>query len=599
MNVLVQQGVAIGSLDLSDDILVIFAALQHDVTVSAVHGDGAENGAVSFICNMAGDVVNALSFVQLGSDPILVGGIVDHEFHMVIHTGFLSGLSVGVREQLAQINTKAVNMAIVDQSVIEIGAGTLPGQDNLVVIAVLTVDEGGIGVDGCSVGDAHGVVGVTGIQLAVDVLGIAVDLSQTCGGDVDGHVTVIIGIVDGEFAILLVPGSNLISAALVGEELDLNVLQILVVGQTFADGIVEIVGGQSGSLGGDGGQAGQNLVFHHVTGRTGSIVGETIGDDGRAVILAGVLACLTDFLGQFGDAGLILGVNGHIVIPLMTAFGRGGVLIAGNGGHGQGYEERSGGAGDGFTGLSFQNQPQAGIEALNLCLAVFIGQIHGNSAVAGCDIAFQSVLDGGVIFSNGICQSLVQHIGGVVIVVGVQLVGGICVLIAVCTVFQADGLQKISRSSLVKSIQNLGHVVFGMIVIGGLCKGHNVGNPQQGKFHTLQSVAIGGLTVAQGAAAAQDGFHIAFLPAGGGEGFIVPDTILHGVGPVILEDGQRAVVFMVDGGIRNFGGRDREDGREAHDQCQTQGDSLHKLVFHGDVSFQNQMLFSDREKFGQ
>ena len=140
-----------------------------------------------------------------------------------------------------------------------------------------------------------------------------------------------------------------------------------------------------------------------------------------------------------------------------------------------------------------------------------------------------------------------------------------------------------------------------MIVIGGLGKGHNVSNPQQSEFHTLQSVAIGGLTVAQGAAvaAAQDGFHIAFLPAGGGEGFIVPDAILHGVGPVVLEDGQRTVVFMVDGSIRNLGSGYGQNGREAHDQCQTQGDSLHKLVFHGDVSFQNQLLFSDGEKFGQ
>ena len=277
----------------------------------------------------------------------------------------------------------------------------------------------------------------------------------------------------------------------------------------------------------------------------------------------------------------------------MAALGRGGVLIAGNGGHGQGYEERSGGAGDGFTGLGFQNQPQAGVQALNLCLAVFVGQIHSNSAVAGSDIAFQSVLDGGGIFSNGICQSLVQHIGGVVIVVGVQLIGGICVLIAVCTVFQTDGFQQISGSGLIEAIQNLGHVVFGVLVIGGLGKGHNVSNTQQGKFHTLQSVAIGSLTVAQSAAvaAAQDGFHIAFLPARGGEGFIVPDAIFHGVGPVVLEDGQRAVVFMVDGSIRNLGSGDRENGREAHDQCETQGDSLHKLGFHGDVSFQINCCF--------
>ena len=414
-------------------------------------------------------------------------------------------------------------------------------------------------------------------------------------------MTVIIGVADGELAIVLVPGSNLIGTALVGEELDLNVLQILVVGQTFADGIVEIVGGQSGSLRGDGGQAGQNLVFHHVTGRTGSIVGKTIGDNSGAVVLAGVLACFTDFLGQFGDTSLILGVNGHIVIPLMTALGGGGVLIAGNGGHGQGYEERSGGAGDGFAGLGFQNQPQAGIQTLNLCLAVFVGQIHGNSAIAGCDIAFQSVLDGGGIFSNCISQGLVQNIGSVVIVVGVQLIGGICVLIAVCTVFQTDGLQQIRRSSLVKTIQNLSHVVLGMVVIGGLGEGHNVSNPQQGKFHTLQCVTIGSLTVAQGAAvaAAQNGFYIAFLPARGGEGFIVPDAIFHGVGPVVFEDGQRAVVFMVDGSIRNFGSGNGENGREAHDQCQTQGDSFHKLVFHGDVSFQNQLLFSDSETLGQ
>ena len=47
-------------------------------------------------------------------------------------------------------------MAIVFQSVIVVGVGTLPGQLHFVGIAAIAIDHIGRGIDGAGVGDADG-----------------------------------------------------------------------------------------------------------------------------------------------------------------------------------------------------------------------------------------------------------------------------------------------------------------------------------------------------------------------------------------------------------------------------------------------------------
>ena len=124
-----------------------------------------------------------------------------------------------------------------------------------------------------------------------------------------------------------------------------------------------------------------------------------------------------------------------------------------------------------------------------------------------------------------------------------------------------------------------------MLVIGGFGESHDVGYLQGGKFHTLQSIAIGVLAVAQVVAGAAIGialpdsiaqhiFHIAFTPAGGDEGILVPDTVLDGVGPVILKNRQRAGGVRVNGGVCRICGKSRGDTAEKQYQGHHQGKKL-------------------------
>ena len=280
-------------------------------------------------------------------------------------------------------------------------------------------------------------------------------------------------------------------------------------------------------------------------------MGKAVGNGAGAFILAGVLLGFPDSLFQGGDAGFVLGVNHHIIIPGVAALGRGGVFVTGNGGHGQADKEGIGGGSHHLGNGGFHAQIQANRQVPLNGLAVLIGLGHDNGTILGGHVGFQSVLDGGGVGGQGSCQSLVQGFGGVIIIVLAELVGVVCIGVPASTISQADGGQQVSGLYLVEAVQNLGQVVVGVLVIGGFRKGNNVGYLQGGEFHALQSIAVGVLAVAQVVAGAAIGialpdsvaqhiFHIAFTPAGGDEGILVPNTVLDGVGPVILKNRQRA-----------------------------------------------------------
>ena len=162
---------------------------------------------------------------------------------------------------------------------------------------------------------------------------------------------------DGELAGILTPCGNFIGAGGIGEKRN-GYTGILVIGQSFTEGIIEIVGGQSGCLRGDGGQGGNDLVFHGVACGTGSGVGEAVSDGSRAFVLAGVGLGFPDGFLQSGNAGFLLGVDDHIVVPCSTAILGSGIVIAGDGGHGQGNEEGIGGGSNHFGDLGFYQQIQ-------------------------------------------------------------------------------------------------------------------------------------------------------------------------------------------------------------------------------------------------
>ena len=418
MNVVLQEGVAVGGFYLGDDVLVILTALDHNLAQSLTHGYRVEDGGVGFIGHMTGDIVDTFFIVPGGSHPVAVGFVPDFELHMVEHSLVLSGLRIHIGEQLGQVDAEGKHMAVIHQGVIVFGGSALPGENHLVVVAVVTENHGGVRIDGGRVGDPDGVVGVTGIQLAVDIFRIAVDFSQTGGSHIHGHVPVIAGVGDGKLAAVHIPGGNLVGAVLVRKELNLHIPQGLVVAQTLTKGVIEVVYRQSGGLRGNGGQGGNHLVLHHITGGAGSGVGKAVGNGAGAFILAGVLLGFPDSLFQGGDAGFVLGVNHHIVIPGVAALGGSGVFVTGNGGHGQADKEGIGGGSHHFGNGGFHAQIQAHRQVPLNGLAVLIGLGHDDGSILGGHVGFQSVLDGGGVGGQGSSQSLVQGFRGVVIVVG-------------------------------------------------------------------------------------------------------------------------------------------------------------------------------------
>ena len=108
-----------------------------------------------------------------------------------------------------------------------------------------------------------------------------------------------------------------------------------------------------------------------------------------AAVLARVGLVLTQRLFESGDAGKVLGVQGHIVDPAGAAVAG---VAAVNGGHRQGDEERCGSIRDHFRDAGFDQQIQAEGQIGGACVAVSIRLGQGDAVVI-MRIAFQGVLD--------------------------------------------------------------------------------------------------------------------------------------------------------------------------------------------------------------
>jgi len=177
-------------------------------------------------------------------------------------------------------------MAVVNEGIVVVAGGALPGQNNGILIALFAVDKGLVGVDDGTVGHTSGVVGVAGVELAVLISGGSIDFIQTGLGNVHGHMAAILTVGDGELAGILVPGGGLVGTGGIRKEFNGHT-GILAVSQALAEGVIEIVSGQGRCLGGDGGQSGNNLIFHGIASGSGSGVGEAIRDGSGTLILAG------------------------------------------------------------------------------------------------------------------------------------------------------------------------------------------------------------------------------------------------------------------------------------------------------------------------
>ena len=308
-----KQGVALIGLDLRGDIGVVLHPLDDDMTVLT----GDEDRGLFFVCGVAGDIVDAV--LPLGLQEVVVRLVLDDEFHVLKLPG-------AVGELLGQVNAVGVNMGVILQHVVILGAGAPPGQLDGVGIAGVAVHHALVGLDGTGVGDAHEAFGESAVNAvrAID-RAAAVDLGKARPGHFDGHAAATgrLWVGDGEFAVVLAPGRNLVLAAIVPVELDHHVA--LVVADPGGKLILKGVACQIGCLRSDGGQMGEKLVFYPVAvGGGGNVVVAVQNVVGLALVFAGVCLDLPDGFFQIRHTGGVLGIDGHIVIPLVAVNGRGG-----------------------------------------------------------------------------------------------------------------------------------------------------------------------------------------------------------------------------------------------------------------------------------
>ena len=528
---------------------------------------------------MVNHVVDALFGIQFSLDIVAVVGILHDELNIL-------ELALAVGEQLGQLNSVGKDMCVVDQGVVVCIGGTLPGQNHLVGVAGIAVNNGIIGVHGCGVGNADGAVGVARVDhgaAGINGLG-SVDLRQAALGHFDGHGGFLGGggiVGNVELAVSLSPGGDQIGAVCILKEFDDDI--VLVVGQTGRQGVDEGITVQVSAFGSDSGQRGNDLVVDNIAVGSGTGMGVAVVDIVRgAVVLAGVVHILTQSLFQGGNAGGILGVNGNIVDPAGAAVSS---VAAVNGGHGDADEERIAGAGDHFRNQGFHDQVQTQIQVGCFGFAIGIGQGHCGTVV-GCNVGFQSILDGGGVGFQSSCQGVYQNIGLIEVLGLIQLVS---IGIALCAIVQAQSLQQISALGLVDGVQNL-NMFGGQAVSSGFCELDNVSNSQISKLDTCDGIAVAF------AAVAQVGFVIGVACTDSfAQGLVdmlvidtsadiagVPDTVLLGVGDIILINGQGADFSLIDQrGINGFRRRchavccvNTGNTGNGHHKCQTHGKNL-------------------------
>ena len=544
IDALFQQHIAAVGANLSQGVGVIFQTLDNDLALGISGLDGDKVGGFRLVGHMIHHIINAFVLVQLGFHKVVISFILDQKLH-------LGEIALAVAEQFGQVNAVGEHMAVIHQSIVVVLGAAFPGQDNLVIIALVTEHQIAAAVHLGGIGDSYGAVGVAGVDhgsAGINSLG-GVNLGQTGSGHFDGHngipgIGSVVG--NGKFAVSLRPLGNGIHAGGIGEELQNHIA--LVVGQTLGQGIHKGVAGQVGAFGGDGGKGGNDLVVDGVTSGSGAGMGIAVGDAGSGTLmLAGVVLILPQGLFQRGNAGQVLGIQGNVVNPAGAAVGGVGAV---HGGHGDGYQEGIGGGHDHFGNLGFHNQIQTQILIFCLGLAVGIGQRHGSAAVCG-DVGFQSVLNHSGIGFQSRSQSVDQHIGLIVILGGIQLVS---VGIATQAIFQPQGLQEVRALGLVNGVQNL-YMAVGAAVIFGLGELDNIRNLDIAELHTLYGIAVAGFAVAQGGVtAAQHIVDAGLIEHAGGHIGGIPNAVLFGVGQVVLVNGKGAGSGFIDGSVLQFGG---------------------------------------------
>ena len=302
---------------------------------------------------------------------------------------------------------------------------------------------------------------------------------------------------------------------------------MFVVGDAPAQGIGKGVAGQIGRCGGNTGQCADDLIVNAVPVRSRAGVCVAVGDAAAAVMLAGIILALPQGLVQRRITGQVLGIHSHIINPAAAA-----------GRHGQADEEGVAGTGDHFRHSGFHHEIQSQLQIFSFGFAVSIGQGHGSAALS--DVGFQSVLhSGGIGFQRG-TQGRDKDIGLIVVIGIVQLAGTIRLLITVSAVSQPQRIQQVCPSGLVDAVEGL-HMVRVRAIRRRPRKLNNIRDPEIGKFHILQGIAVEGIIHVL---VVDSSRHVAGVPC----------AVLLGAGQIHLVNGQGAFGGGIDAGIFRLSG---------------------------------------------
>ena len=274
-----------------------------------------------------------------------------------------------------------------------------------------------------------------------------------------------------------------------------------------------------------------------------------------AVVLAGAVLTLPHGLVQRRVAGLVLGVNGHIVVPCCAV----------DGGHGQGHEERITGAGDIFRDASLYDEVQTLLHIRSGGVSGGIRFGHGHAAVLHGGL--QRIFHVRGIGSQRSGQLVVEHIAG-------EVIDTIVGLVNVCG-SQADGRQHgVAAITIVETIQ---HTHLTLTVQHFIVHG-DVGSAKVGELYTLNGILC------------QLVYNGIVMQPSADVGLGIPCTVFAGCGDVVFIDAQGRFFAGVNGRLGERCGDEAQSHNNGHEQCQYAMDLFHLVVSFISIFLRKQTL---------
>jgi len=295
VDIILEQRVAVCSLELCPDVLVVLNAFKDDLALFAIPFDGVHCCCRGFFVRVSGNIPDALVLIKLCNYIVAIGRILRFKEDVIEHRLFFFTVAKGFRD----VRRIRVNMRVVDKGVVVGVIGTLPCEDDFVFVSVVTVNQRLIRIEFCVVTDTKCVIAVTCIELAVIVIVSrigCVDLGKAIIGHGDRHrmrTVVVFFARNFEFAVGLLPRGNFVGAICIGKEFECNAVRAAYIREAAGQNILERIRADIGGRRRDRRQCGDDLIFYGVACGCRCVVCKAVGDNIRCVIYAGVFCSFT------------------------------------------------------------------------------------------------------------------------------------------------------------------------------------------------------------------------------------------------------------------------------------------------------------------